>query len=230
MQLSTKTTYKYTNKPYEAVRWLRELPSLVACDFETASMYSDEEKIVLREELEALSNQGSLYSHQLRQKINSDGLSHPALSVITHVSIAWSETESLIIITDTKRMRDIVYNWLVTTDCKQVWHNLSFDAKHIYYHTKRFPKDYEDTAILAKTILNHVDVYKSKVGLKILMGYKYGSWAVAADSFNLSRMYDEDVIEYAGIDACATMALWNEMQYHLKEQYAETDTVGTVTH
>lgn len=219
MQTSLKINYQYTKNPLEAVRWLRSLPDTIACDFEAASRFTDEEKGTLQLEFDGLDNQGTLYAHQLKQKIDSDGLSHPSLANITHFSLAWSETDAMIFITDTPKMRKIIFNWLVNTDIKQVWHNASFDFQHIFHHMDgRLPKNYEDTQILAKSILNHVNVFKSKVGLKELMGYKYGSWAVSSDSFHLSRMYDEDVIRYAGIDACATYALWEEMQEYLEEE------------
>lgn len=216
MQAPLDINYTYTKNPYEANKLLRNLPELVACDFEAASKFTEEEKEFMKQRLERESNQNSLFSHSLRQKINSDGLSHPSLAQITHFSVAWSETDSLIIITDTPKMKELVLNWLVTTSSKQVWHNAGFDFQHIYYNTGKFPKSYEDTQILAKTILNHVDVFKSRVGLKELMGYKYGDWAVSADSFHLDRMYDEDVIKYAGIDACATYALYQEMIQYIQ--------------
>ena len=44
------------------------------------------------------------------------------------------------------------------------------------------------------------------------MGYKFGAWAIAAESFNMSRMYDEDVLLYAATDAVSTLSLWNEIR------------------
>lgn len=49
------------------------------------------------------------------------------------------------------------------------------------------------------------------------MGYKYGAWAVSADDFNQSQMFEPHVLHYAAIDACATFALWKELQEYLKE-------------
>ena len=86
---------------------------------------------------------------------------------------------------------------------------MSYDFKHIYYYTKRFPINYEDTQILAKTLINHVNTFKAKTGLKELAGHMYGSWGISSDNFDLSRMYDEHVLKYAAIDSCATLWLWN---------------------
>ena len=160
---------------------------------------------------------GTLDYHHLKQQIDSSGLSHPSLVRITHFSLAVSETEAYVVIITNPRIQAILLNWLVTTHITQIWHNLSFDGRLIYYHTRKFPPNYEDTQVLAKTILNHVNNQKSLTGLKHLMGYKYGSWAVSEDNFNQAQMFEEHVLHYAAIDACSTYALWNEIQQSLTQ-------------
>ena len=83
--------------------------------------------------------------------------------------------------------------------------------RHIRYHTGSLPKNYEDTQIFAKTLLNHVDVFKANTGLKELVGWAYGNWAVAPEEFDLAKQFDPDLIKYAAIDACATFFLWNRI-------------------
>lgn len=219
--LTTSTTVTYTviTNQLLLLQTLQDIAKtypIIACDFETASKYTDEEKERLKLKLAALPP-NSLAYHKTNQAILSSGISHPPLVRMTHCSIATSETTAYVIIFTDTRMRDITLNWLVTTPIKQVWHNASFDLKHVYYHTQKFPKDFEDSQILAKTLLNDVDNQKSLVGLKHLMGYKYGAWAVSADDFNQSQMYEEHVLHYAAIDACATFALWNELQNYIQE-------------
>ena len=85
------------------------------------------------------------------------------------------------------------------------------------HNTGKLPTDYEDSQILAKTLLNHVDNSKSATGLKHLMGYKFGAWAVSSDNFTLANMYSPELIHYAAIDACATLTLWNEITSFLKD-------------
>lgn len=212
---SAAVTHKQTNDTKEALQWLNSLTvPIVACDFEAASKYTDEEKEEFKRQLETASR---LDKHLLQQRIDSSGLSHPSLSRLTHMSLAYSETEAYVFIFDNQEIQDAVLNWIVTTPIKQVWHNLCFDGKHILHNTGKLPIDYEDSQILAKTLLNHVDNSKSATGLKHLMGYKFGAWAVSSDNFTLANMYSPELIHYAAIDACATLTLWNEITSFLKD-------------
>ena len=210
---SAAVTHQQTNDAKEALEWLTSLTvPIVACDFEAASRYTDEEKEEFKAQLETASR---LDKHILQQRIDSSGLSHPSLSRLTHMSLAYSETEAYVFIFDNQEIQDTVLDWIVTTPIKQVWHNLCFDGKHILHNTGKLPTDYEDSQILAKTLLNHVDNSKSATGLKHLMGYKFGAWAVSSDNFTLVNMYSPELIHYAAIDACSTYVLWNEMQEYL---------------
>lgn len=212
---SAAVTHQQTNDAKEALEWLTSLTvPIVACDFEAASRYTDEEKEEFKAQLETASR---LDKHILQQRIDSSGLSHPSLSRLTHMSLAYSETEAYVFIFDNQEIQDAVLNWIVTTPIKQVWHNLCFDGKHILHNTGKLPIYYEDSQILAKTLLNHVDNSKSATGLKHLMGYKFGAWAVSSDNFTLVNMYSPELIHYAAIDACATLTLWNEITSFLKD-------------
>ena len=214
METSIKVNYKYTANLYKAKQWLDELPDLIACDFEASSKFTELQKEAFKLQLETEEDEET--KRVLNQYIKSDGLSHPSLSTLTHVSIAWSESDALVILLPSDKLKQFVVNWLVTTTRKQVWHNLSFDAKHIMYLSGKFPQNYEDTQLLAKTIVNHVEVFKAKTGLKELAGAKYGDWGISSDYFKLEDMYKENVIKYAATDACATFWLWNSIQRHLK--------------
>lgn len=212
---SAVVTFQSTTSATEAQTWLNSLTvSTVACDFESASRYTEAEKAEFTAQLETASRSEK---HVLLQRINSDGLSHPSLSQLTHFSLAYSESEAYVFILDNPEIHSVVLDWIVTTEIKQIWHNLCFDGKHIYYNRKRLPKDYEDSQILAKTLLNHVDNTKSATGLKHLMGYKFGAWAVSSDFFSLDQMYNPDLLHYAATDSCATLTLWNEISNYLKD-------------
>ena len=215
--LSTKPKLdiQSTDCPIKASQWLQSMPSLVACDFETSSIYTPEEQAKFKEELKILEKNPEANHDQiieLKKKINNSGLSHPSQVIITHFSIASSPEESKVIILATDEVEKIVMDWIVNTNSKQVWHNFSFDGKLVYHRTNKFPKDFEDSEQLAKSLINHVDVYKAKVGLKELMGWKYGDWAISADNFNFTQAYEPRVIEYSGVDACATYQLWLDLQ------------------
>jgi len=218
--LNTKVSYEYSNDPFTAIRWLNNLGPVAAFDFETASRYSTDDKTRYALELETSNDR--LRKRVLRQRISSTGLSHPSLSRLTHISFADSDTSARIIILDKPLITRRVLHWLTTTDTLQLWHNASFDFKHIYYQTGKFPTHYEDTQQLAKSILNHVNIWQANTQLKLLMGHKYGAWAVSADMFVQDNLFDENLIKYAGYDACACFSLWQAQQQYLAE-YAVSD-------
>ena len=147
----------------------------------------------------------------------STGLGHPSQEILTHLSVATSPTEGFVLICENRMMERIMLKWLVETELQQIWHNLTFDGKYIYQRTGKFVKNYDDTQQLAKTLLNHVDIWKAKTGLKDLMGWKYGDWAIAADSFGTHILKDPKMIKYAVIDAMATFHLWEDIQKDLHE-------------
>ena len=106
---------------------------------------------------------------------------------------------------------------------------MSYDFRHLYYHTGKFPTNYEDTQLLAKSIINHVDTFKARTGLKELAGRWYGDWGISSDNFTLDQMYEPHVIRYAAIDACATYQLWNyinEQCDKLDLDYADTGSLS----
>lgn len=216
-----KVHYQSTSSAYTANQWLRSLPQLIACDFEAAVKYSAND-LLFREALLEVEGPTRRQRITIQSQLDATALSHPVHVDLTHLQIAWSESEAYVFILDNKRIRDLVLNFLVTTTRRQVWHNATFDFKHIYFHTGKFPIEYEDSQILAKTILNHVETHKAKTGLKELAGARYGSWAVSPDMFTKDQMYDEDLLRYAATDACATFWLWNSIQKHIQGQTDDT--------
>lgn len=208
--------WNYTNDFDTAAEWLNNLPAdqPIACDFETASMWTKAQ----RKDFESKAKYATKWvSVKLKQKSATSGLSHPALTHLTHFSCAVSRTEAFVIILDTDEMRQALLEWLVEDTHMQIWHNLSFDGRHIMYHTGKLPQHYEDSQILAKTLLNHVNTYIARTGLKELMGWEYGSWAISDEvDFELDNMYDERMLKYACIDAMATFGLWEDIQTQLR--------------
>ena len=217
MMNSIKVNYKATEDLTTASTWIDNLQQykVLACDFETAIRYTEEDLLAIKKELEN-SNITNRRKRLLQSVLNADALSHPSHTRLTHFSVAWSQQDAYVFIIDSIEMQNLILNFLVSTFVKQVWHNFSFDGKHIYYYTNKFPIDFEDSQILAKTILNHTKNYKSKTGLKELAGYHYGNWGISSEYFSTKDMREEKVLKYAATDACATFFIWNQMQELIK--------------
>ena len=216
MELITAVSCTSINNVSDAKIILDSLTTTAAFDFETASKWSDDTKLLLKADLELTEDREE--RRIIQQKIDSDGLSHPSLVRVTHMSMATSPRDGYVFIMDNDDILDYCMNWLVTTNIRQIWHNASFDFKQIYHHTGQFPKLYEDSQQLAKSLINHVETFKANTQLKHLMGYAYGAWGLTEDYFNVSNLYDETLLLYAATDACATYSLWETMQHNLKEQ------------
>ena len=215
MEYPIAVNYEYTNNLYKAKQWLNNLPDLFAADFEVASKFTKKQKEVLKLRLENCYNNEK--QRILLQQITSDGLSHPSLTYITHLSIGWTDRDSYVIVCDTEQIRELILNFLITTNKLQLWHNSIFDFKHIKYHTNVIPLNYLDTQLLARSILNDADSFKDRTGLKELMSYAYGSWAVAKESFTLEEMWDENMLRYTATDPCATYKLYQDILEGLEQ-------------
>ena len=202
--------YEYTNNLYKAKQWLQGLPDLFAADFEVASKFTAKEKEHIKYKLDnyRLKDESERI---LLQQLTSNGLSHPSLTVITHLSVGWSDKDSYIIVCDSPAIRNLVYQFLITTPKQQLWHNAVFDFKHIFYHTGMLPSNYIDTQLLAKSILNDADSFKDRTGLKELMAYAYADWAISKEDFTLEEMWSESMIKYAATDSPATYKLYQDI-------------------
>jgi DNA polymerase I-like protein with 3'-5' exonuclease and polymerase domains len=218
MMNSILVTYKSTRNAYQAKQWLESLSKYptIACDFEVALRYTSKELQVFNDELNDEST-SYLRKRQLQALLKASALDHVSHTTITHLSVAWSDSDAYVFIVDSIPMQNLLLRFLVSTPIQQIWHNASFDFRHIHYYTNKFPPNYDDSQILAKTLINHVETYKAKTGLKELAGYKYGSWGISADNFSLEQMYEPHVLKYAATDACATFWLWSYLQDYLKE-------------
>lgn len=213
---SIKVNYKSTTDPATASKWLADLPDMFAADFEVAVKYTPQQLEHYRNVLKSktISKRTRI---TLEAKLKATALDHPSHTTLTHFSCAWSESDAFVLILDNDHIRNMLLDFLVTTDKKQIYHNASFDLKHIYYYTNKFPKNLEDTQLRAKCILNHVDTWKANTGLKELAGKWFGDWAISADNFSVEQMYEDHVIKYASIDACATYKLWQSISEYIKE-------------
>lgn len=206
--------YEYTSNLYQAKQWLESLTSPFAADFEVASRFSKEEKELFKFRLENF-NLPFEEVVLLKQYLLSDGLSHPSLTYITHLSVANSEDKAYVIVCPTDTIRAYITHFLITTEHMQIWHNACYDFKHLYYHTNKIPKNYTDTQLLSKNLINDADSFKGRTGLKELMGNHYGDWAISKDNFTLEEMWNESTIRYSAIDSTATYKLYTLIQEEL---------------
>lgn len=204
-------TYESTSNAFIAERWLNSLPDIFAADFEVAIKYSPEQLAQWATQL-ADPTTPKRTCIDLRAKLTATALDHPSHNTLTHFSAAASEDHGFVLILDNPAITNVVLRFLTSTTKTQIWHNASYDFRQIYYRTRMFPINYEDTQILAKTLLNHTNNMKSLTGLKRLAGHRYGNWGISEDNFDLAHMYDPHVLHYATIDACATYWLWNHLQ------------------
>lgn len=205
-----QVNYEYTNNLYKAKKWLQGLPNLFAADFEVASKFTAKEKEHIKYKLDNYHLKDES-KRILLQQLTSNGLSHPSLTVITHLSVGWSDRDSYVIVCDNPAIRNLVYQFLITTPKQQLWHNAVFDFKHIFYHTGVLPSNYIDTQLLAKSILNDADSFKDRTGLKELMAYAYADWAISKEDFTLEEMWSESMIKYAAIDSPACFRLYQDI-------------------
>lgn len=218
-----QVNYQVTSNVNEADRWLRflETQPLIACDFEVAIRYTSDELAYFQSIVDDES-QPKLARIDARSKLQATALDHPSHTTLTHLSVAWSESNAYVFILDNVKITRRILYWLTHTEVKQVWHNLSFDARQIHYRTGLFPINYEDSQLAAKCILNHVETYKAKTGLKELAGHMFGDWGISADNFTLAQMYEPHVLKYAATDACACYWLWNSIQTYIKDSNANS--------
>lgn len=210
--LSKEVNYRVFNSKYSARKILREITEkhpILALDFETITKYSKEEKEQFRKEYEETGNV------RLLPIVESTGLSHPSLIEISHLSIAWSDTDAIVIVCETGSIREFILNWIVKISNLQIWHGCGYDLKIVRYHTGKFPKNYEDSQILLKCRKNHCNAQKALVGLKDAMGHMYGDWGIDKEDFCRANMHTEKMLKYSATDACATFALFNSLNYDL---------------
>lgn len=210
LEYPIKVNYEWTDKYDTAYDWLCELPELFAADFEVAAKFDVQSKQVFKYRLDHRKLTDEEYRINL-QALLADGLSYPSLTQVTHLSVAWSDRDSRVIVCSGASVRNLVFDFLTTTTKTQLWHNASFDFKHIYFNTNKFPKNYIDTQLFAKCILNDADSFKDRTGLKDLMAYAYGDWAISKENFTLEEMYDENMIRYAATDTPATFRLYQDI-------------------
>lgn len=191
--------YDYTDDVNIANQWLSELTETTAFDFEVASKYNKTNR------KEAVKSLSSIDEYKIAY---TTGLSYPSMTKLTHLGFSNKEDYGRVIILKNDEITKVVLDYLVNTDIKQIWHNATFDFRHILYYTNKLPKNYEDTRLIVKSKKNNVDQFLGSTSLKLLMKKYYGEWEKERVDFEIENMYDNTLIKYTAIDVCATYKLY----------------------
>ena len=208
--------YKVYNTDFTIQKALRKLDDLpmISYDCETQALYSIEEKA----EAEDLLKGDLSYEDKKLCKLvaRASGLSNPRLIKVTHFIFGLSKSESIICIANNRRTEIMIFNWLSKFKGKVIIHNSLFDLKIMYERIGKLPLDYEDSMLLAKTLINNVDDWQAKVGLKDLMESQFDpKWSLFAN-YDVVNLKDKAMLDYAAIDGAATYKLWEDIQETLR--------------
>jgi hypothetical protein len=184
---------------------LKDYP-LLSFDIETKGLYTKAER---KEALQLLEDNPESYYRSLVSIVaHNNGLSYPSLVDVTHFIFGTSSSTAVVIVPEDRQTEMRVWRWVSKYKGKLLIHNTLFDLKVMYHRIGCFPKNYEDTALMAKTLINNSDVWKAKTGLKELVGEYYPpEWALF-DQYEPENSKDPKFIQYAATDGAATYLLY----------------------
>ncbi len=208
-------TYSTDFTIQKALHKLDNLP-MISFDTETQSLYSLEEKAEAKELLK--SNLSYEDKKLCKLVARSSGLSNPRLIKVTHFIFGLSRSESIICIANNRKTEEMIFNWLSKYKGKVLVWNSLFDLKIMYERVNKLPIDYEDPMLLLKTLVNDVDEWNSKVGLKDFMGQYYDNkWTLLVDTYDIVDYKNKDFLHYCAIDGCATYYGWEIIQEQIND-------------
>lgn len=187
---------------------------IMSFDTETKGVYSKEER---KEAVKYLKGKDlPVTSKALALQIaENSGLSFPSLVNVTHFIFGLSEDKAVVLICENHNTEMFIWKWLAEYKGLLLIHNSLFDLKLMYHRIGKFPKNYEDTQLLAKCLTNNVVVWKCKVGLKDLMGSFYDPQWILVNEYELENSRDPKFLIYCSIDGAATFKLWLDIRGHL---------------
>jgi len=193
---------------------------ILSFDTETAGVYSKVErksatKVLAQPDLPLETRRSALLV------AGNSGLSFPALVSVTHFIFGVSEDESVVIICESPVIEKYIWEWVKDYSGKLLIHNALFDLKIMYNRLKALPKNYEDTSLLSKCLINNSDPWLARVGLKELMGSYYDPKWSLMDTYEPDNLRDPDFLLYAATDGAATFKLWYDIQGYLERQKDE---------
>lgn len=217
-----KVDYEVAATEFKAIALLRKLNELplLSFDTETQSVYTQEEITEAKKEVKrGLADYSREDSKLIKQVAKASGLSNPDIVKVTHFIFGVSEKFSYIIIANNSKEELRIWKWLANYKGKLLIHNALFDLKLMYNRVQCLSKDYEDTQLMVKTLINDADDFKSRVGLKHLMGRYYDpGWTLLDDEgYNSTDYKKASFLTYCSIDGASTWKLYHDMLEQLKE-------------
>ena len=227
MQKKLHVKYRVTNTLFTTKKVLEHIDAthtVVSFDIETRSIYTKTQRELAKIALKNIDGLTIEEENEYNRVLHSSGLSHPSIVKTTHIILGLDLEESIIIvIDDDERLEKFVFNWLVRTNVKLLIHNASFDLKMVHHRTGLFPKDYEDTQQLAKSLINDCNNYHSRTGLKLLVGDHYPpKWSMKGDTdYEVKDLKNEHFLDYCAIDGSAVLLLWSMLQEEVKGEEDE---------
>ena len=139
-------------------------------------------------------------------------MSYPSLVNVSHFVFGLSRKQSIILIVNNEREELNVWNWIRNYKGLLLIHNTLFDLKVMYHRVGCLPEYYEDTQIMAKSLINNSNNWKSKVALKVLMGSHYSPEWTLIDEYEPENPRDPKFLMYTAIDGASTFFLYELLQ------------------
>lgn len=203
-------SYEVYSSPYMIKKELNRLlrsNQIMSFDVECRSVYDKDTREEADTYLKNVSTNDDYYK-QARLVSESSGLSFPSIVRTTHFIFGTSRSESVIFICETDEME--MYLWEKIAEYKGLIliHNSLFDLKIMYQRIRKLPQNFIDTALFVKSMINHVDIWKAKTGLKVLMANYYDpKWSLMED-YEPEDYKDKEFLNYCGIDGAACYYLY----------------------
>jgi len=213
-----KVNYRVFSNSYSIRKELSKVLSdyaFLSFDTEVRSLYNKDERSEAKKYLKEAKTDDYYYK-QARVVSESSGLSYPEITETTHFILGISEDFSYIFVCRDHATEKFIWNKLAEYEGTIAVHNSLFDLKIMYERTGKLPKNFVDTALKVKCLINHVNIWKSKTGLKELMGSYYSPKWSLMDDYEPEDLKNKDFLMYAAIDGAATFKLHSMIDEELK--------------
>jgi len=211
--------YEVASTSYTIGQVLRKLSDkpILAFDTEVRSIYSNKEIKEAKELLKDTINMNRDLINELKLIAGSSGLSYPKITKVTHFIFSYEQSNSYILIPNSPQEEIRIWNWLANYTGKTLVWNSLFDMKIMYERIQKLPIDLEDPMLMLRTLINDVDSWKCRTGLKEFVGSYYDpKWSLMEDYTN-ENYKDKTFLQYCATDTSALLLAYelicNESDY-----------------